>query len=88
MIRKIVFHAGNVVGQSDDSKAVQWDPSEQSQHDLMKDALAWAEDGNWPESDGCYAAAVWIEEDGEVLDSEDVRIGPDGEMEFPGTSHR
>lgn len=55
----------------------------------MRQALGWAESG-WPESDGGYSAAVWIEdEDGNVLASEDVDIGADGELQaWRGPQHR
>lgn len=80
---QVKFCAGNIVGQADDEKLIMWDESETSSHDLMKDALLWAA-GRFPESDGEYDSTVWIESmDGDVIDSEDVTVGADGEMEFP-----
>lgn len=74
MTRKVVFHAGNQIGQSDDSYATAWDDDEESRDELMKRALLWSAN-HWPESDGDYAAVVWIEDEDGLLESEDVTIG-------------
>lgn len=78
---KITYHCGARIGQSDDSKAVTVDWLDTDKE--IKRALLWSA-GRWPESDSSYDGCVWIEDsDGEVVASEDVTVGADGELDFP-----
>lgn len=79
---QITYHCGKSVVQSDDHCTIEINFYDSDRE--IKNALRWSA-GRWPESDGEYEGSVWIEDDtGCVLDSERVRITPDGEIDFPG----
>jgi hypothetical protein len=63
-----------IVGRSDDSATC----ITHSVSDALAQALGWAAEMEWPESDSSYDACVWVELDGEIVGEESVIIYADG----------